>query len=386
MGLQRKSRDPLCPVEMGIRRKSSASRFPRRRPSTPRSPRPQVASLLSGIYQDLQNQYEGIVEQGDHPATFALEACLSIQKKTSPNQLIATRCGSFVRESGWMLLSICAQSATFRDATVKRADHWQALKKIIQENSSSLEMFAKVRGIDWETPLMHTCKPPVGDKIVGIPIGQTMNLQPDHPHLYALRDGVPIRCTYNGQNQININECVYNPKNFPKRHPLTRFREPCIVCGDRKGLCKCDISDVSKALAELVDLGPPMNRAVRTLASIKNGEYLGVYIGRVLPPNTIGGDTSYFFTHGQQNNQRIANAYIDSAVEGNWLRYVNHSCEPNTVAEQHNVGQYNQILYRAIKDIPAFTQVTVSYGPLYFHDFIRCHCGEPTCRWPASPS
>jgi uncharacterized protein len=61
-------------------------------------------------------------------------------------------------------------------------------------------------------------------------------------------------------------------------------------------------------------------------------------------------------------------------VEGNMLR-LNHSCDPN-------VGVRGQIVFVAMREIPALSELTIDYSmidgdPL---DQMRCSCGTARCR------
>ncbi|ETW81538.1 hypothetical protein HETIRDRAFT_247806, partial [Heterobasidion irregulare TC 32-1] len=59
---------------------------------------------------------------------------------------------------------------------------------------------------------------------------------------------------------------------------------------------------------------------------------------------------------------------IDAPLPGNWTRFVNHSCEPNmriycvvfdTIPEMNRPFH----AFYALKDIPAFTELTIDYNP-----------------------
>ena len=55
-----------------------------------------------------------------------------------------------------MLLSILAFSGDFRDAaTFLKEREWALLGRMIAVNRDSLELFAKVRGLDWQAPLQY---------------------------------------------------------------------------------------------------------------------------------------------------------------------------------------------------------------------------------------
>jgi uncharacterized protein len=67
---------------------------------------------------------------------------------------------------------------------------------------------------------------------------------------------------------------------------------------------------------------------------------------------------------------------IDASVGGNEMRFVNHSCKPNTYIRifRHHVEFYS---LRAIK--PG-EELTCDYGETQHEGTLRCRCGVPGCR------
>jgi hypothetical protein len=64
---------------------------------------------------------------------------------------------------------------------------------------------------------------------------------------------------------------------------------------------------------------------------------------------------------------------IDGSSRRNMARYVNHACDPNAEAETVR----GRMMYRAIKRIPAGTQITIDYGEEYVDLFLAktgCKC------------
>lgn len=72
---------------------------------------------------------------------------------------------------------------------------------------------------------------------------------------------------------------------------------------------------------------------------------------------------------------------IDSAWRGNWTRYINHSCDPNTQSQSQNVGMRTEILVEAIRDIEFGEEITIDYSHDYFiSQRFACKCGVKTCK------
>ncbi|KPI37745.1 uncharacterized protein AB675_235 [Cyphellophora attinorum] len=74
---------------------------------------------------------------------------------------------------------------------------------------------------------------------------------------------------------------------------------------------------------------------------------------------------------------------IDSAIRGNWTRYINHSCNPNTRYETVQIGQKSLMVVQAMRDISFGEILTVDYNESYFpHMPYRCKCGTEYCyQW-----
>ncbi|KAA1468272.1 SET domain-containing protein [Dentipellis sp. KUC8613] len=111
-------------------------------------------------------------------------------------------------------------------------------------------------------------------------------------------------------------------------------------------------------------------------------------------------DLDSFENHEEDYNEDTLYT-VDAYHEGNWSRFVNHSCEPNiqvfpvcfdTIPE--NNAPY--LAYTALKDIPARTELTLDYNPGATEIFARkkgkksmkslpegikeCLCGAERCR------
>lgn len=74
---------------------------------------------------------------------------------------------------------------------------------------------------------------------------------------------------------------------------------------------------------------------------------------------------------------------IDGARKGNTARWINHSCEPNCVAENRK----GRIFIRALRAIRAGRQITIDYAPgvdgaitSSMRERFVCRCGSRSCR------
>lgn len=67
---------------------------------------------------------------------------------------------------------------------------------------------------------------------------------------------------------------------------------------------------------------------------------------------------------------------LDGSVNANALRYINHSCGPNTYLR---VNGYHVEFY-ALHDIAKGEELTCDYGPTHHDGQQPCGCGSVQCR------
>jgi hypothetical protein len=73
--------------------------------------------------------------------------------------------------------------------------------------------------------------------------------------------------------------------------------------------------------------------------------------------------------------------YIDASRQGNWTRFINHSCEPHAEFRVCRVGSMRVMAVEAIRDIPEGVELMINYGQDYYGLDTRkmCHCGTANC-------
>ena len=67
---------------------------------------------------------------------------------------------------------------------------------------------------------------------------------------------------------------------------------------------------------------------------------------------------------------------LDASVNPNALRYVNHSCDPNTYMRVLK----NRVEFYARKNIKAGEELTCDYGETHHDGKLPCRCGAKNCR------
>jgi hypothetical protein len=226
---------------------------------------------------------------------------------------------------------------------------------------------------------------------------------------------------------------------WPEQHPQYSgllLDDKCTVCGAHYGLvakdprarrrneinhpyppCKCRLAD-----AEMYDGTPVIElytkeitgTSVRALQDIAKGQILDPYLGEIYPyerqqmPDNSRcrygtGDppgSSYVYTqavserHAKRKRSHsestvtedldrgeVTSFAIDSAVKGNWTRYINHSCDPNTEFMEISIGSRKMPMLVAEKEIKFDEEITIFYSQQYFHNQrFPCRCEAPKCK------
>ena len=317
------------------------------------------------------------------------------------------RYGEFVTHLGWMMLSILAHSAAFRSlARLLEDDPWNELCKSIAENVNSLEVFAKVRNLDWKSALMSREE---YDSVIAWNLGEAIpHLRSlDSLHAYVVPDGRKMleRPGYEGRRHIDIQSNLYlsrafagvpQPFTWPSslRYPsdptlVRHSKERCHLCNLRS--CKCSPSDSSNVANPLVELRRHHAKGVivRALQKVHAGAIIAEYTGLITPymtsnPEYSDGTYGYIL---QPPGCTEPLAMISSKVYGNWTRYMSHSCNEHAVFRNMLIGGRYRAMLEAVRDIEVFEEITVNYGPSYFSSGDRllkeCLCGESCCKYRA---
>lgn len=67
---------------------------------------------------------------------------------------------------------------------------------------------------------------------------------------------------------------------------------------------------------------------------------------------------------------------LNASVNSNALRFINHSCQPNTY--MRTVGCH--VEFYALKTIAANEELTCNYGPTHHDGKRKCKCGAEGCK------
>lgn len=73
------------------------------------------------------------------------------------------------------------------------------------------------------------------------------------------------------------------------------------------------------------------------------------------------------------NNEPLA---LDASVNGNELRFINHSCDPNTYMRR----AYRKVEFYTLRRVKKGEELSCDYGETHHDGKLLCGCGAGTCR------
>ncbi|CAG8950062.1 hypothetical protein HYFRA_00008294 [Hymenoscyphus fraxineus] len=396
-------------------------------------PLAQAAGIIKEIFQDLQDQ--GHLLQR-YPGTYKWKDPYS--DIDNWNADLQTRYRTAVGQIGNEVMAMAMHSEPFENAfrTAQR-NQWYNLMLLVNAEKTSLRMFAIARNVPYARnyrahgrnrflrSLGRLNEHPLTNREE-----QSVNW---HPHLIYLTDrGQPARCSFTpndgtGQKEmVNMYENRYvedrfrrqaRLRNWPSgwnypRHPqYAAMREgqdanwpACEHCGksavfgeyvkgrtvytswDEQSVCTCSkYGGKPWALEPLVEVYQypsytgssfDINRGVRALQNIPEGEIIGEYCGTFVPlqeEDTCGDGSFLMGWEGPSRDFFHPDAekicILSGGLAGNWTRFMNHTDKEEEVSArmyQFPYGGKMRIIVQAARDIVFGEQILTSYGPGYF--------------------
>ena len=67
---------------------------------------------------------------------------------------------------------------------------------------------------------------------------------------------------------------------------------------------------------------------------------------------------------------------LDGSIHPNFLRYINHSCSPNTYLRV----RFPRVEFYALAAIAKGAELTCNYGPTHHDGKLPCRCKSPNCK------
>jgi uncharacterized protein len=174
--------------------------------------------------------------------------------------------------------------------------------------------------------------------------------------------------------QGSYNSLVQHKGNFP--FPFFKLTDFCVMA-------KKPVSISGRRIQ--VRRSGVHGKGVFAVADIAAGETLIEYVGEVISwqeaqdrhPHDPSNPNHTFYFH--VDDDRV----IDALYGGNSSRWINHSCDPNCIADEEN----GRIFIRALRNIPAGEELSYDYGLVISERYTPklkaeypCWCGADGCR------
>ncbi|KAK4461718.1 SET domain-containing protein [Cladorrhinum samala] len=308
-------------------------------------------------------------------------------EKELRNKMAIWRGYKEIKDAGGWVMLVFAGMGLYRMCKYRVGfdDEMNGLKKVLGPAKERVELAADTLQPGWRAVL----------SVIGIEgEGSTMRYA-GHAHdwVVAARDGgevVPLKMTYREGwlgDFRHVNECVLSREAWGGRDPRRVASEEGFICDE----CKRVQSDSAKdnecyCFPRLFGCGerPPApvqifrtangrNNGVQALVPFERGLGIGEFVGLVTKGmdgvdvmDAVAGTTRYQIWQG---------------IHGNFTRFINHSCKPNSQFQRF-VWRGLQRIILVSKGLDAGMEITVDYSPGYWRGLKKkCLCGEKCCRY-----
>ncbi|KAL3452086.1 hypothetical protein BJX65DRAFT_320813 [Aspergillus insuetus] len=311
------------------------------------------------------------------------EACavLGWKEKDLRNRMAIWRGYKEIKDAGGWLSLIFASVGVYRFCKY-RTEFGEILFSRLRQIRSSLEVAADTLHPEWRDLLRVIQQ-------------ETPQVYHGHPHEWvtvatAEEPALPLASTYDhlklpdGFEYRFIEECILDtvftedPRRVPDLDP-----DICPVCSARQS----DIIEQNQctcfpALFGGVRTPPPVqifrtpngkNNGVIARCAIDRGTALAEFTG-LITSSIIGLDVMI-------GGSRDHTYQIYQGTMGNFTRFINHSCRPNTQFQRFYWRGLERIIVVS-KGVPAGAEITADYSDRYWKELEkRCLCGEACCRF-----
>ncbi|CAH0475850.1 unnamed protein product [Peronospora belbahrii] len=115
---------------------------------------------------------------------------------------------------------------------------------------------------------------------------------------------------------------------------------------------------------------------------IHAGEFIIEYIGEVIDDEECGRRMIKYMDNGEVNFYLMElekNTVIDAKYRSNESRFINHSCDPNSITQKWNVDGIQRIGIFARRNIAINEEITIDYNFSHFGEAAECKCGSTAC-------
>ncbi|KAI9989674.1 hypothetical protein PInf_019959 [Phytophthora infestans] len=119
-----------------------------------------------------------------------------------------------------------------------------------------------------------------------------------------------------------------------------------------------------------------------TNEDINAGEFVIEYVGEVIDDKECERRMITYRDNGEVNFYMMElekNIVIDAKYRSNDSRFINHSCDPNSVTQKWNVDGMQRIGIFARRNIAPNEEITIDYNFSHFGEAADCRCGSTAC-------
>nr|XP_033403996.1 SET domain protein [Arthroderma uncinatum]KAF3480088.1 SET domain protein [Arthroderma uncinatum] len=278
----------------------------------------------------------------------------------------------------YMLIIVHARA--FRDMLVKLEPKlWDRLVADLQHYRTSIKTFAQGIGLDYTWPIISQA----GELTVTLSSayldGQPLTTY--HLHSVVVNDSTGEIYQWKSRRPnaslISI-VCRFNLADWPQGELNTpditdaRIGGMCQSCQKPPNVCWCRYlerckaaeegkgDDINPSFFQLMECSDERGIGVRSLVRIEKGVKLDIVQGDQLVPPDSNFEDTYF-------------SFIDTSTNGNWTRFLNHSCKANAKFVPSVYNDRFAVAVVTTMRIEPMQEITVSYN--IGHSSMLCQCG-----------
>ena len=130
---------------------------------------------------------------------------------------------------------------------------------------------------------------------------------------------------------------------------------------------------------------PDRGIGVFTKRALRAGTIIGWYPGAIVPIGEVANPYLMELELGDGSrsvpDEPVSVVQIDAERAGAWTRFINHSCNADSVFRIMRVGQVKIMAVETVKDVRKGKELSVDYGRDYYslYSARRCACGAKGC-------
>ncbi|KXS94450.1 hypothetical protein AC579_2987 [Pseudocercospora musae] len=333
----------------------------------------------------------------------AAELALSMTKEKAKKTAISEACVDF----SWSEKELRNKMAIWRGYhDIKNAGGWAALvfagmglyRFCKYRVSFTEETFQQLRALRHRFEVAADCLHPRWRSllaIVGAPVRRTYT---GHPHDWVVcgpgHEALPLATTYQQWDRnfsyTHLDESAIDEEAWGLFDPrtVTPLSDPaahqCTICSERQSddprhnVCACFPNLYGSAKAAFMPVQVyrtpnGKNNGLLACCSLERGMAIGEFVGQI-----TSGVANLDVMVGQTDR---AAYQIWQGKQGNYTRFVNHSCQPNSQFERF-IWLGTQRIVLVSKGIEAGEEITVDYSDTYWKTLDKeCLCDSAKCRY-----